>query len=67
MSKGVFEKCNLTDEELIKKCSDWVDKLCKSGGKSWTLRVPVDFNKDPDMLFCALIERFSQLKKDKEE
>ena len=64
MSERVLKECNLSDEELVTKCHDWIDKLCKSGGKDWCLRVPVDFNNDPDMLFCALIERFSNLKKE---
>jgi hypothetical protein len=64
MKDRVFNECSLSDEELMKKCSDWIDKLCKSGGNAWTLRVPVDFNNDPDMLFCSLIERFSNLRKE---
>lgn len=48
----------LSDTELIAKCSDWISKLCKSGGKAWSLRVPVDFENDPDVLFSELIKRF---------
>ena len=47
-------ECILTNDELIKKCNDWVHKLAKSGGNAWTLKVPVDFNNDPDMLFLEL-------------
>lgn len=55
-------KCSLSDEELVTQCSEWIDKLCKSGGKAWTLRVPVDFNRDPDILFNELINRFKEAK-----
>lgn len=51
-------KCTLTDQELSEKCNFWISALCKSGGESWTLRVPPDFNYDPDLLFSELIKRF---------
>jgi len=52
------EKCTLNDLKLIEKCHEWIKKLCDTGGRSWSLRVPVDFNNDPDMLFAELIKRF---------
>jgi len=54
-------KCTLSNEELIEKCNDWVSSLARTGGQSWTLRVPVDFNNDPDMLFVELSKRFKKL------
>lgn len=51
------DKCTLSTEELIERCQDWVSKLARSGGRDWTLRVPVDFNNDPDMLFTELGRR----------
>ncbi|MCK9255823.1 MAG: hypothetical protein M0P36_08565 [Bacteroidales bacterium] len=48
----------LSDTELVAKCSEWISKLCESGGKAWSLRVPVDFKNDPDVLFSELIKRF---------
>lgn len=57
----VDPKCTLTDLELIDKVDEWVSKLAKSGGQAWTLRVPVDFNNDPDMLIAELIKRFQSL------
>lgn len=51
-------KCNLSDEELAEKCDAWISELCKTGGRCWTLSVPVNFNRDPDMLFSELIRRF---------
>ncbi len=53
------EKCTLSNDELIAKAYDWVSRLARSGGKEWCLRVPVDFNNDPDMLFIELCDRLS--------
>lgn len=53
-------KSNLTNEELIKRCNEWVHKLAETGGKAWTLRVPVDFNNDPDVLFIELGKRLEE-------
>jgi hypothetical protein len=53
-------KCTLTNAELIVKCNEWVSKLARTGGQAWTLRVPVDFNNDPDMLFCELGKRLEE-------
>ncbi len=58
-SNEVFSNaCNLDNENLIKRCEDWVSKLAKSGGKAWTLQVPVNMNEDPDILICELCKRF---------
>lgn len=54
------QNCTLPDDELLKRCSDWITKLCHSGGDAWCLRVPVDFEHDPDMLFIELINRYKQ-------
>jgi hypothetical protein len=54
----VLPEVPLSDTELIAKCGEWVSKLCRSGGRAWTLRVPVDFTRDPDVLFTELIKRF---------
>lgn len=51
------QSCTLTNEELIAICEKWIHKLAESGGKDWCLSVPVNFNKDPDMLFTELAER----------
>jgi hypothetical protein len=58
-------KVTLSDSELIDKCDDWVSSLAKTGGKSWCLRVPVDFKNDPDVLFAELINRFKATLKTK--
>lgn len=57
-SPGSQPSNKISDQDLIEKCSKWVDSLCKTGGKSWSLKVPVDFNNDPDILFTELINRF---------
>jgi hypothetical protein len=51
------QKCTLSNSELIEAVEDWVSKLCKSGGQAWTLQVPVNFNRDPDMLIIELCKR----------
>ena len=58
--KAITEMCTLSDIELMEECEKWIDKLCKSGGDAWTLEVPVNMNRDPDMLFTELIRRFSK-------
>ncbi len=55
-------KCTLSDKDLIEKSFEWVKKLADTGGSAWTLRVPVDFNNDPDILFVELGNRLKQLK-----
>lgn len=50
-------KCELTNEQLIEKAHQWIKSLAETGGKSWTLKVPVDFNNDPDMIFSELCNR----------
>lgn len=52
--------CTLSDQELIEKCEEWISSLARSGGDTWCLSVPVDFNRDPDMLFSELIKRFKE-------
>jgi hypothetical protein len=54
----ITRKCTLTDDELINKLHWWVKKLAETGGEAWTLRVPVDFNNDPDVLICEIVDRY---------
>lgn len=61
MSERV-DKVILNDEELIERCYKIIKDLCNTGGQSWKLHVPVDFNNDPDMLLIELIKRFEKLK-----
>ena len=57
------KKVTLNDHELATQCRNIISKLCSTGGQSWKLSVPVDFNQDPDILFSELINRFTQSKK----
>ena len=61
---------SMSDDELIKKCDEWIYSLAESGGKSWCLSIPVRYDVDPDMLFTELISRYqflrSELQKQKE-
>mgnify|MGYP003515131676 CR=1 FL=1 len=56
-----YDHCDLTNEELIERCKEWVSKLARSGGRDWRLHVPVSFNTDPDILFSELANRFQSL------
>lgn len=49
----------LSDAELIERVGKWVTDLARSGGNAWSLSVPVNFNRDPDMLISELIKRFT--------
>lgn len=50
----------LSDEELIKKVTQWVYKLAETGGNAWTLSVPVRLNDDPDVLIIELCKRLKE-------
>ncbi len=54
-------KCVLTDAELHEAVQRWVSKLCETGGRAWTLSVPVNFDRDPDMLITELCKRHEAL------
>ena len=49
----------LSDIELADKAAKEVDDLC-DGKKRWRMAVPVDFERDSDVLFAELIQRFRQ-------
>ena len=59
-SNNTLDKVTLSDTELVNKCRDWITKLCRTGGKAWCLRVPVDLENDPDVLFEELIKRYEK-------
>lgn len=54
-------KCTLRDAELLTGVEKWVSKLCYTGGRTWTLSVPVNFNRDPDILITELCKRYADL------
>ncbi len=58
------DKCTLDNQALIEAVDDWVGKLCKTDGNCWCLSIPVNFNRDPDMLIIELIDRFKKAVKD---
>jgi hypothetical protein len=58
------KECTLSDEGLIEACDNWISSLASTGGKSWCLSIPVNFDRDPDMLFSELIKRFKDRKDD---
>lgn len=49
-------RLNIDNATLFDQCTNWISSLCESGGRSWTLSIPVN-GKDPDMLFSELINR----------
>ncbi len=49
----------IPDPVLAERCAAWIDKLCKTGGGAWSLRVPVQPG-DPDVLITELINRFKR-------
>jgi len=57
-------RCTLSDKELVEKVNSIIQKLCETGGKSWSLRVPVDFNNDPDMLIIEMGKRLLESRVD---
>ena len=56
-----LDKCRYNNEQLIEKVQSIVRDLAMSGGKSWSLQVPVNFDKDPDVLISELCNRFKRL------
>lgn len=55
------QECTLSNEELIKRCDEWVSRLCATGGNAWALSVPAQHNRDPDLLFIELGKRLADL------
>lgn len=43
--------------ELVEKARNWISDLCKSGASKWSLRVPPDPQRDPDLIFGELCRR----------
>jgi hypothetical protein len=59
-------QCTLTDAELSAKADQWIDELIASGGKSFTMQVPARPNKDTDLIFAELNNRFKAMLQSKE-
>jgi len=60
MDKQAESNITLTNEELIKYCEFLIEDFCKNGFLSglWTMRIPAEPNRDPDLVFGELIDRF---------
>lgn len=54
-------KTTLSDQELVNHCDFLIKDFCKNGFKSghWTMRIPAEPNRDPDLVFSELIDRFN--------
>lgn len=50
---------NIPNDELIEKAKNIVSKLCETGGRSFTMTVPVRLD-DTDIILSELIRRFEQ-------
>ena len=61
MTTEEFDKLQneMSDKELIAECDKALGLLCRTGGRSFKMTVPVNVY-DHDMLFYQLIKRFEQ-------
>lgn len=50
----------MSTEKLIEAVYAWVKKLADTGGKAWSLQVPVNLEKDPDVLICEATMRLKK-------
>lgn len=48
----------ITNEELAEMASDAIQKMCESGGRSFTMCVPVQLT-DTDIILSELVKRFN--------
>ena len=55
------QDCTLSDAELIELAHEQLSEMCKTGGKSFTMRIPANVNKDTDLIYAELISRFERL------
>jgi hypothetical protein len=58
----------MTDIELINRVDELIDDFCKNGNKSrlWTMHIPAKPDKDPDLVFSTLLERFIEVLEENE-
>lgn len=56
-----FEKkqSEMSNSELIELAEKETSKLCKTGGRSFSMSIPVRIT-DTDMILCELIKRFKE-------
>ena len=48
----------ISDEELAEMARTELSKLCKTGGKSFSMTIPARYD-DTDIIFYELLERFN--------
>jgi hypothetical protein len=53
-------QATIPDGQLIEKARALISELAKTGGISWSLRVPPDPENDPDMVFGEIARRLEQ-------
>ena len=56
-----LRKCTLSNKDLIAQVRAWVTKLNETGGRAWVLRIPIDYNHDPDTAVIELCQRYARL------
>lgn len=58
----------MTDIELINIVDELIDDFCKNGNKSrlWTMNIPAQPDKDPDLVFSTLLKRFREVLEENE-
>lgn len=54
---SIEPKCELSNHDLAHKVVVLTHELAKTKGQSWTLSIPVNFDKDPDILFIECADR----------
>lgn len=54
-----MERALMPDEVLIELCKLEISKMCKTGGRSFTMTIPVRVS-DTDMLLSELIDRYKR-------
>ena len=59
MEKFEEEQLALSNEELYNLMNEELSKLCNTGGRSFTMTVPVRV-KDTDMLIAEMMKRFKE-------
>lgn len=56
------KQADMSNDELIKLCQSELSKLCKTGGNSFRMCIPLMVT-DTDILFQELLDRFTELNK----
>ncbi len=59
MTQELFDKIQseIPLKDLTETARKLVSSLCKTGGRSWFLRIPPDPKRDPDMVFLEICRR----------